>query len=150
MRDSASNLDRGANYQVEAEAFAYPTWRLLPQLIAFAFCAALILVAVIDGRGHGSLAARVGLSLVGVWGLLYVVRRLKNPRRVIVGRESLSACYWLGPQRTWSLDGLTVRTPSPGAVWENSVVVESRSGTEAFRLYRDLPGLKRLCFLLSK
>jgi hypothetical protein len=150
MRDSAFNSDPGANHEIQAQEFAYPSWKFLPQLVAFAFCAALIVVAAIYGGGHGSAGARIGLCLVGIWGLLYAVRRMKSPWRIVVSRMNVTAGYWLGPDRNWNLDDLVIRAPSLGTFWESSVIVELRSGTEAFRLYRDLPGFERLCRLLSQ
>ena len=131
--------------------FSYAPWKVLSQLGVFGFGAGLVLVAALRDESRGSVGAAVLLIAVALWGLLYVRRRLKNPKTFLVNAATVRAYYWIGPEQSWRIDALTIETSSLPTIWEGSLVARVReSGVEAFRAYRDLPGFKELCLALQR
>jgi hypothetical protein len=132
----------------QSQEFSYTSWRLLFQLAVLGFGAALVLVAAANRPSSGSAVSKLLLGAVAVWGLLYVIRRLKSPRSFVVDHSTVRTGYWFGPEKSWRRDNLSVKPSSPASFWESSTVVKLSSGAEAFRVYRDLPGFNRLSKVL--
>lgn len=132
-----------ANSQQEPEVYAYSTWRLLLQLVGLGAGSALLLLGPFLWPGTGSPLSKLLVCAVGVWGTLYVIRRLRNPRRFILNDAVVRGEYWSGARRSWNRESLRVKEQGLGSLWESSTVVGLLGGDEAFRLYRDLPGYDR-------
>ena len=102
-------------------------------------------------EGPTTTLVRIGTAGLGVYSVIFAVRRYRSPIRFVLTNDSLRALFVGGREATWQIHELGVEPRTRSQAWEGCVAVRDVSRDErAFLVFRDLPGWEQLVKALRK